>query len=160
MFWSAQNHLWTFLLFTFLPLPICHGSPQCWNQMLPLNHTVRGSYLFLHFPPLSSILGALAFLSALPKIMLLWYLMLRKLFCLPVSGHFFRPSFPFVYLPNPSAAAASPASVFSSLYCLSSALSLPQKQQEAGLLMSHPLINLRCVLLAYSSWFDCCPWQR
>lgn len=66
-----------------LPLPICHHSPQCQNCMLPSNLTLRESHLFLQFPPLSSILGALAFLSALPKIMLLWYLMLTKLFYLP-----------------------------------------------------------------------------
>lgn len=104
----------------------------------PLESYSEGSHLFLPFPPVSSILGVLAFLSALPQIMLLWYLMLPKLFYLLPQSQvtFFPPSFPFVYLPNTSAAVASPASVLVNLYGLLSALSLPQKQQEARLLMS------------------------
>lgn len=149
-----------FFFFSFLHLPLCHCSPQYWNGMIPSNLTLRGLTCSLHFPPLSSILGALAFLSALLKIMLLWYLILTKLFSLQPQSQVTFFLLPFVYLPNPSVAVVSPGSVYSSLYCLPSALSLPQKQQEARLLMSHPLINLRCVPPAYSSWFDCRPWHR
>lgn len=143
-----------------LPLPICHHSPQCQNCMLPSNLTLRESHLFLQFPPLSSILGALAFLSALPKIMLLWYVMLTKLFSLPPQSQVTFFLLPFVFFISQTPLLPWLLLHLSSLYCLPSALSLPQKQQEARLLMIHPLINLRCVPLAHFSWYDCCPWQR
>lgn len=116
--------------------------------------------------PLLPVLDALTLLSAhkcaLLEVAHLWHLRLTKLLLLPPEPQVIFPplSFPFLYLQNSCAAQTSLASLSSSLSCLPSALSLPQKCHEAGLLMSCSLINLRCMPLADSSWFHCCLWQR